>query len=402
MKFKTVIGITALGAGLGLIVREHSLAHSENKTAFYLPANTIIHQSHSLPRFRHFVSTAKANKNDSLTRIAVISPSQRYDSLSNAIVVALHEATGDPRFNMKARWSKNWSLNKHMRSSGIFRRPAGIYKDTSDDPHVQYREAWVKFTLPEYKRPWRLTILERNNPFSSDFIFSRDTSVLHQVHQEGHFGWRKHEYISEKNSCSFLLASEVSPEIGVIQVEPLCGLSAWCLHTPDFSQAGAREESRKQFEMLSPRLVIFPVDHTDSKAMTQVTKMAELIDPEIPILLITTSKRKINFGSCFSFLRIDPGARSLREILSDAFRIRPCFSLDQRTSKKTAEAVGCVLTAYCLGLKPPAMDTTDFHNGFNRFHTRNLNLIPNETLPGMGSPARAWTTQRRVQSPAEK
>jgi len=34
---------------------------------------------------------------------------------------------------------------------------------------------------------------------------------------------------------------------------------------------------------------------------------------------------------------------------------------------KTAEAVGGAKAVHCRGLKPPAMDSADLPNGFNRF-----------------------------------
>lgn len=312
-------------AVLVVVVAMHELSRAQSPGArtILLPANVVVHQPGSLPAYRRFLRETEQTKNDSLIRVAVFSTSRKSDSLTQCIVHGLRSLCSDPRQDMQVTWSNNWDILRTLRTNGIFNRPVGIFKDTSGNAAIQYREAWAKFRLQEYDRPWQFTIFEKNNPAASDFIFSRDTTVLSCIHQSYNYGWKEINYTSAGNTCALVIASEVSPEIGAIQPEPLYGISTWMLHTPDFTSKGAREETKQQLALLRPRLCIFSIDKNDRTGIEQARNLMRMLDPSIAVLVITTSQQSISIGTGrAAYLRVNEGPHNMTSILKDALTMK--------------------------------------------------------------------------------
>lgn len=318
-------GIAVLIALMLIAIAALQLTHAQPEpvVSWNIEANHLIHQPRSLPPFRRFLRTAAATQHDSLLRIAVFSTSKRSDSLTHCVVYALRSLFNDPRLNMRADWSNNWEVNRVLRRKGIFNRPAGIFKDTSGNTAIQYREAWVKFSLHAYDQPWQLTIFEKNNPAASDFIFSRDTTVLHSIHEENNFGWKQLNYISLRRQCALVLASEASPEIGSIQPEPVHGISTWMVHTPDMQSSGWRDETKQQLNLLRPRCCIFAIDAADHHGLFQVQKMLRLIGSDVPVIVVSTGNQQPATMPRVSYLYADAHTQPMVEVLRGMLMINP-------------------------------------------------------------------------------
>lgn len=317
MKIRRTIYTVSIAALTLTVVALSQLTHARARhdIAIQLPENKLFHQPGALPRFRNFLHQSQQVYNDSLIRIAVFSTSVLSDSLAHCVVQSLRTLTNDPRADMQASWSRNWQLDAVQRRNGIFTRPVGIYRDTTGNTNMQYREAWVDFTV-NTDRPWQLTILQNKNPYPTDFIFSRDTTILKTVHQPPVFAWNELGYNCKRRHCALTVSSEISPGIGAIQPEPVTGYSTWMLHTPDFQSKQYALTSKEQLHELQPQLCIFSIDKKDVSGFVTLQQALRLIDPAIPVLVVTTSDRTMKpGGNHASYLRVNTSVESMKEIL---------------------------------------------------------------------------------------
>jgi hypothetical protein len=213
------------------------------------------------------------------TRRILIFHTDSTAALAAELATLLRKSVNDPRLTASWKWSMNWQrlYNSADGSCLLFKRPGKLIVPDSKRSDQDYCEGWVTCNAAPGTK---LRLICR--PSTEDATIIHGQANLFTEYHLTAGQWQLLEW-DAGGETRLTFRSSLSPEIGVLAVEPPNGVSVWQLPTPQCPG----NSLRNQAVLLAPALVIALGQSTETT--NQLHNLRALF-PHSALLCCTTSE----------------------------------------------------------------------------------------------------------------